>query len=328
MPGWRHLSAHNIGALIAYLRSLAPWSRTDLPERPLVGDSAVGEVHYRNACIGCHGEGGVGGVGPQLANPVFLSSVSNAALFEWIGHGRAGTSMVGVLPEAQGMVKLTAEQIDDVIAYLRDVGRRGDLPVLRTGAGDARHGAQLFAGNCASCHGVDGEGTSGPQLNNPALLRTASDGYLAATIVLGRSGTAMLPMVAGHEGLGQIAPDKVRDVIAYMRQWDYDATWRKTRRVTEMSPRAIESGKRKYAQYCAACHGNEGKGVVSEASGYAPALNNPEFLAAASDGFLLATIARGRDGTAMRAFGAGADEMVQLDAEEMNDIVSFIRTWQ
>ncbi len=328
MPAWPQLPAYNIGALIAFIRSLAPQTQPASVFREDPGDHAVGEVYYNSACIGCHGERGIGGVGPQLANEVFLSSVPDAALFEWIGHGRAGTSMIGFLPEAQGPMKLTTEQIADVIAYLRNVGTRGDLPVLRTGAGDARHGAQFFKGNCAPCHGEDGEGASGPQLNNPALLRTASDGFLTATIVLGRSGTAMLPMVTGHEGLGQIPPDNVRDVVAYMRQWDYPATWRKTRRITEMSPRAIASGKRKYAQYCASCHGTDGKGVTSEASGYAPGLNNPEFLAAASDGFLLATIARGRSGTAMRAFGAGAEEMVQLDAEEMNDIVSFIRTWQ
>ena len=37
--------------------------------------------------------------------------------------------------------------------------------------------------------------------------------------------------------------------------------------------------------------------------------NNPEFLEAASDGFLVATIARGREGTPMRAFGPGTSEI-------------------
>ena len=45
--------------------------------------------------------------------------------------------------------------------------------------------------------------------------REASDGYLAATIVLGRSGTAMMPMVHGKSGLGQIAPRNVQDVVAF-----------------------------------------------------------------------------------------------------------------
>jgi hypothetical protein len=40
--------------------------------------------------------------------------------------------------------------------------------------------------------------------------------------------------------------------------------------------------------------------------GYAPSINNPDFLRAAGDSFLLATIAVGRPGTPMRPFGKGA----------------------
>ena len=45
---------------------------------------AVGEVYYQRACIGCHGERRVGGIGPQLRNPVFLGSVSDGSLYESI----------------------------------------------------------------------------------------------------------------------------------------------------------------------------------------------------------------------------------------------------
>jgi mono/diheme cytochrome c family protein len=328
MPAWRHLSASDIGALIAYLRSWQTNAPLALAAAPPPGDYAVGEVYYDVACAGCHGKQGIGGVGPRLANAALLGSVSDAVLYHWISEGRVGTAMKGFAQEAQGPAQLSPPQIADVIAYLRHLGTREELPVLRTGVGNARLGEQLFQGQCGACHGSDGEGTAGPQLNNAAFLRTASDGFLAATITIGRTGTAMQPMVHGQEGLGQIPPENVADIIAYMRLWEFPVTWRKSRAITEMSGSAVDSGRDKFARYCAGCHGPRGRGRRDGDGYYAPALNNPQFLEAATDGFLLATIARGRGGTPMRPFGEGAAGIVALDGYEINQIVSFIRSWQ
>ncbi|MDA0746506.1 MAG: c-type cytochrome [bacterium] len=328
MPAWSYLPAEQVAALIAYLRSWQDGMPLAIAPAPPTGDYALGEVHYRVSCQGCHGEQGVGGVGSQLSNPEFLRSVSDEVLFHWIGKGRTGTAMKGFLYGEQGVTGLKASQIADVIAYLRYLGTREDPGILRSGAGDANLGAQLFKGSCASCHGMDGEGASGPQLNNPSFLRAASDGFLAATIVLGRTGTPMKSMVHGLEGLAQVEPAQVQDVIAYMRQWEFPDTWRKPRLVAEMSPRAIASGQELYEQACSGCHGPKGLGERDGPGYFAPALNNPEFLSAASDGFLLATIARGRSRTPMRPFGKGAGGIASLEAEQISDIVSFIRTWQ
>jgi mono/diheme cytochrome c family protein len=67
---------------------------------------------------------------------------------------------------------------------------------------------------------------------------------------------------------------------------------------------------------------------VEGAGGLAPALNNREFLRAATDGFLQATIARGRRGTAMRAWAASGFGFAELTPLEINDIVAYIRSWQ
>ena len=328
MPAWKHLSADRIAALIAYMRSWSDDGPRTLEKSPPRGDYDLGKVHYNRACVACHGEGGRGGVGPRLINPEFLRVVSDDVLFHWIAHGRAGTAMIGFLEEEQGIIQLTAEQIADVIAYLRYMGSRSDRPIVRTGIGDPNVGRQLFEGSCASCHGRDGEGASGPQLNNETFLRTASDGFLAATIALGRTGTPMRSMLHGQDGIDQIAPKNVQDIIAYMRLWDVPQPWRRPRAIAEMSPRAIDSGREKFAQYCAGCHGPNGLGTADGEDHFAPALNNPEFLNAASDGFLLATIARGRSNTPMRPFGVGAGGIASLDAGSIGDIVSYIRTWQ
>jgi cbb3-type cytochrome c oxidase subunit III len=332
MPAWRQLSAEDVGALMDYLRASAP----ALEKQPYVpttpyerGHAGAGEVYFKQGCQSCHGEGGTGGVGPQLINPVFLATVSDQALAHWIGHGRAGTSMEGFLKSEQGPLQFSPSQISDIVAYIRQLGAAGSTVVVREIAGLSSAGEELYAGHCAACHGGQGEGASGPQLNNSEFLAAASNGFLAATIVLGRQGTAMQPMVAGHgvEGLGQIPPHNVADVVAFLRGWDHSRTWTPARKVTEVSEVAIEQGRESFGQYCASCHGHDGRGKY-EKDGYAPALNNQEFLAAASDGMLLATIARGRTGTAMLGFGHGANGIVSLDGSQIANIVAFIRDWQ
>ena len=328
MPAWRHLSSGQVASLIAYVRTWEKRSLVKLKSAPPRGDFSVGEVHYKTSCQSCHGEQGRGGVGPQLANSVLLDTASDDLLFHWISQGRSGTAMKGFLKAYQGVTGLTHEQIGDVIAYLRYLGTREKLPLLRASTGDVHVGAELFAGSCASCHGTEGQGASGPQLNNPTFLSAASNGFLAATIALGRTGTPMQSMVHGQEGLGQIAPDQIDDVIAFMRTWENRIAPRKQRAVVELTSSAIGAGKTMFGQFCAGCHGPEGRGLQDGPAYFAPALNNQEFLASASDGFLLATIARGRSRTPMRPFGEGAGGIASLKSEEISDIVSFIRNWQ
>jgi mono/diheme cytochrome c family protein len=328
MPAWRHLSSDEIAALIAYVRTFDNRSRVKIAAAPPRGDFSVGEVHYRTSCQSCHGDQGIGGVGPRLANASWLDSASDDVLYHWISQGRSGTAMKGFLKINQGPTGLTREQIADVIAYLRHLATRESLPLLKLGMGDASVGEAIYGGSCSACHGVDGEGASGPQLNNANFLSSASNGFLAATMALGRSGTAMRSMVHGQEGLGQIAPAQVADVIAYLRTWQLRDDPRKQRAVVELTSSAIGVGKALFGNFCLGCHGPNGRGVQDGPAYFAPALNNREFLTSASDGFLLATIARGRSRTPMRPFGEGAGGIASLKSEQISDIVSYIRSWQ
>jgi mono/diheme cytochrome c family protein len=328
MPAWPQLSADEIAGLITYLRSWQDAAPVALASAPGRANYDLGRIHFELACAQCHGDRGQGGVGPQLVNSTLLDTASNDLLYEWIAHGRVGTAMKGFLPEEQGVVELESDEIADVIAWLRYEDGAGEKEIMRTGVGNASLGSELYMGNCASCHGAYGEGASGPQLHNPTFLRTASDGFLAATMVMGRQGTAMHPMTRANQGLGQLAPNEVQDVVAFMRLWDYDETWKMSRPSVEVNARSIHSGGEKFGRFCAGCHGTNGKGVADGDGFFAPALNNPEFLAAASDGYLLATIARGRSETPMRPFGKGAGGISDLDAEAIGDIVSYIRSWQ
>ena len=58
--------------------------------------------------------------------------------------------------------------------------------------GDVALGKKLYATNCASCHGMKGEGISAPALGKPMLLATASDAFLRYAISEGRDSTPMI----------------------------------------------------------------------------------------------------------------------------------------
>jgi len=49
-------------------------------------------------------------------------------------------------------------------------------------AADIEQGKKLFQGMCARCHGLDGTGEEGPNLNRPTLTRAADDDALRAVI--------------------------------------------------------------------------------------------------------------------------------------------------
>jgi cytochrome c oxidase cbb3-type subunit 3/ubiquinol-cytochrome c reductase cytochrome c subunit len=81
-------------------------------------------------------------------------------------------------------------------------------------------------------------------------------------------------------------------------------------------------GEALFADSCAGCHGKDGK------EGTAPELASPTFLSAATDGYLQATIARGRPSAGMPAFGADSVGHRRLTSQEIDDIVRFMRTLQ
>jgi cytochrome c oxidase cbb3-type subunit III len=103
----------------------------------------------------------------------------------------------------------------------------------------------LFAANCAMCHGSDAHGGKGfPNLTSPNLTwgRTADD--IVATISNGRMGAMPTwKAVLGDEGVVQVA------------NYVYTLSGR-----TAPDAAAAAAGKEKFATICSACHGPDGKG--------------------------------------------------------------------
>jgi len=328
MPAWHHLSSEDVASLILYVRSWQKEPGRDLPAGRVRGDWDAGLQLFRQACASCHGERAEGGTGPQLRNPVFLRAATDAMLRAWISKGKAGTPMRAFLKGAQGLVDLSENQIADVVAYIRSLEREDPVGAAKHPTGQPDRGAVWYAESCASCHGPDGEGASGPSLSNPGFLRWASDGYLTATMALGRDGTPMRPVKAGPQSILSLNSDQINDIVAHLRSWEvsppFDGVPHRF-----VVPTDLERGRRLYVSMCSGCHGLNGRAERKEPglSAWAPELNNEAFLAAATDGFLQATIVRGRTGTAMRSFGRSSQGLVDLSGEEVDDIVAYIRRW-
>lgn len=317
MPAWRQLSSEDVADVIALLRSWQTQPSKELPDFRVQGDRQNGESLFTGMCASCHGPHAEGALGPQLSNAVFLDTVNDATLLQWISFGRPGTQMRPHLRGQQGNADLSKSQIEDIVTFLRSLRGRQPIDGERIGLGYAPRGAVLYREMCVSCHGTQGEGTVGPAIRNPAFLNAASDGFLRATIVLGRDGTEMRSMSHRGSGIVELKAAEIDDLIAYLRS-NEDRTEISHRFVMGAHP---DRGKEGYAAFCAGCHGDNGK------EGFAPQLNNPGFLRAATDGYLQATIIRGRRGTAMRAFGLSGHGLANLNQSDINDIVAFIRQW-
>ena len=227
------------------------------------------------------------------------------------------------------LMSLNSSDIDHVVSYLRALGAepRVDLLDREFPGASADAGNELFhgKGGCSKCHGEQGEGSSGPSLNSEGFLKAASNGYLAATIIMGRQGTEMLPF--SRSGNVNLSQREVMDLVAYIRLWQHSPP--KATRVVDRTESAAREGQALFRRYCMGCHGVEGRGQsAATIKGYAPSLNNPEFLHAADDGLLMAPIALGRPNTGMRPFGAGTGGVADLSAAEIRKIVAYMRSWE
>jgi cytochrome c oxidase cbb3-type subunit 3/ubiquinol-cytochrome c reductase cytochrome c subunit len=171
---------------------------------------------YQRMCAVCHGANGAGykaDQAPALTHPDFLATASNAFLRSAIVNGRPGTTMSAWSIERGS--PLVATDVDAVIAFLRGWDR-SPHPALdgRPVRGDVPRGSEIFARECARCHGA--LGTGGPYVNigSPQLLAQASDAFLRYAIRNGRPGTAMPAFGAtlGDQGID--------DVLTLLRSWE------------------------------------------------------------------------------------------------------------
>lgn len=201
------------GVLLALLGSSGALAAPDWSLNLTTADMERAEGLYQQYCALCHGknrEGYVADNAPSLRSKSLLSTAYPRFLFATIGYGRANTAMEGYSTEMGG--PLTRDDIRMLAKWL--LQSEGIEPVKlgsEVVTGNAERGGELYAAQCAMCHGADGQGVSAPSLGDPALLANASDAFLRHAIVNGRENSPML-------AYGDLLPEPDIDaLVEYLR---------------------------------------------------------------------------------------------------------------
>ena len=231
-----------------------------------------GDATFAQQCAPCHGVDGGGGIGPSLQG----STMSDA---EMLRITRDGTSIMPAFG-----VTLSEAELEAVAAF--SAALRGAAPDVGS-ADSVGDGAQLFADNCAGCHGADAEGGLGPNLKTTALSQ-------AELLAIVSSGQGTMPGFAG-----QVAPEDIEVVVSFLEGL-------RAGQQEPSTPSLIAEGASLFTANCSRCHGPDASG------GEGPALKT----SALTDTEMVSVISNGRG--AMPGFSA------ILTSETIDAVVTYI----
>ena len=169
---------------------------TETPLAEIEGDPALfdftfayGRVAFKENCAPCHGAGGGGAVGyPNLIDDSWLWGGSTDEIAHTIAFGIRNENPDSRLSEMPAFGRdgiLNSTEIWNAAQYVRSLS---DLEVPAGANLDA--GAELYAVNCAACHGENGMGNrefGAPSLVDAVWLYGSSTENVFATIANARN---------------------------------------------------------------------------------------------------------------------------------------------
>lgn len=140
----------------------------------------------------------------------------------------------------------------------------GHDPASAGATADPLIGRKLYITYCSSCHGVTGRGDGPaaarllpkpPNLTDDAYMSRKTDQDLYTVISGGSPAIHRFSEMPAWKSL--LYSERIWDIVAYIR-----TLHRPTGKIESPLVRQgnVESGKRIYADYCAVCHGPEGRG--------------------------------------------------------------------
>lgn len=160
-----------------------------LPVKDILADpqltqfaTSAGAAAFKVNCVQCHGSGAAGGAGyPNLNDDDWLWGGNIDEIHQTIAHGiryNADTdTRVSEMPAFGEILK--PEEVHQVAAYVVSLtGTPHDAKMVEPGK-------QIFADNCASCHGADAKGNrefGAPNLADAIWLKVEGEEQIAAQV--------------------------------------------------------------------------------------------------------------------------------------------------
>lgn len=171
---------------------------------------AGGQAAFGDNCAPCHGRGAQGAFGyPNLRDDAWLWGGSLESIHQTIQHGirsEDSATRMSMMPAFGKLGMLNREQVSDTAEYVMSLSGNED------DAEAAARGKEIFATNCAACHGPDGSGNQAlgaPDLTDELWLYGGDKDTIVETITNARAG--MMPAWSGR-----LDPATIKELAIYV----------------------------------------------------------------------------------------------------------------
>ncbi|CAA2160078.1 Cbb3-type cytochrome c oxidase subunit FixP [Methylobacterium brachiatum] len=151
---------------------------------------ATGKAAFGDNCAACHGSSATGRVGyPNLQDDDWLWGGTPEEIERTIRYGARsgiGEAHVGDMPAFGRDGVLKRDEVEAVASYVLSLSGKFGV----SGA-SVEKGAEVFAGNCAACHGESARGNpemGAPNLTDAIWLYGSSPEQVVTTVTNGRKG--------------------------------------------------------------------------------------------------------------------------------------------
>lgn len=171
--------------------------------------TSAGAAAFKVNCVQCHGSGAQGSPGfPNLNDDEWLWGGSIDQIYQTISHGVrfAGDEETHASEMPAFAEVLEPQQINEVAAYVASLSGKAETPDL------VPAGAQVFADNCAACHGDNAKGNKelgAPDLSDAIALYASDQAAIAQQVRQPKHGV----MPAWGARLGDV---KVKELAVFV----------------------------------------------------------------------------------------------------------------